>query len=66
MKLESLKDSKFEAMTTEAMSSIKGGGYIRPTNSNIGLNTDRQEVITNPGGGYTLGCTEFFYNGAWH
>ncbi|SEW06227.1 hypothetical protein SAMN05421841_0850 [Chryseobacterium wanjuense] len=73
MKLESLKSSKFEAMSNEKMGMIKGG-FISATNSrdvNTGAPVpDRQEIteVKNIHGvvtGYIYGCTEYQINGVW-
>ncbi|MCT2563653.1 hypothetical protein [Chryseobacterium herbae] len=75
MKLESLKSSRFEAMSSDTMSKIKGGEMVTTNYSRDAITKqpipDRQNVIYsrdkrgNITGVLSEGCIEYCYNGVW-
>lgn len=75
MKLESLKSSRFEAMSKDKMSKIKGGEMSYTNNHRDAVThqpiPDRQNVIYkrdsrgNITGILSEGCMEYCYNGVW-
>ncbi|WP_291879886.1 hypothetical protein [Chryseobacterium sp.] len=74
MKLETLNSEKFEAMTSEKMSKVRGGDYYSTssvvtagtTTTPAGSNVPDRQYYTPLKNGYKLERYEIYIDGSWH